>query len=103
MEKEESLRRYTELEKEELMEQWKQSGKSKAVFCKEQSVGYYSFCAWVKRRKDKALKGKSSFVPVQIKATHPEGIFVKVVLKNGTTLSFYHYVESYYLAVLFRS
>jgi len=102
MEKGVSLRRYTDLEKEELMDQWKQSGKSKVAFCKERSIGYYSFCSWVKRRTDKSKNGLP-FVPVQIKPAYSESIFARVVLKNGTTINLHHPVESTYLIALLKS
>ena len=94
--------RYTDLEKQELIEQWRQSGKSKATFCKESSVSYHSFNDWIRRRDRKKEKSKPSFVPLKIK--NPESaIFTQLILKNGTTVNIYQQVEASYLAALIKT
>lgn len=93
---------YTDLEKQELIEQWKQSGKNKMTFCKERSLSYYSFNDWIKRRNRKKEKPTPSFVPLKIK--NPESsIFAQVVLKNGATVNIYQEVEAHFLAALIKA
>lgn len=94
--------RYSDLEKEELIEQWKQSGKNKSIFCKEQGVSYYSFNDWIKRRDKKKQKAKTSFVSLKIKNSQ-EPIFTQLVLKNGITVNIFHRVEANYLATLLKA
>jgi len=48
-----------------LVDQWQQSGQSAKQFCKEQALGYASFCQWKKRltpsdEKTKAAEASSS-------------------------------------------
>jgi hypothetical protein len=102
MEKSTTARRYTELEREELIEQWKQSGKSKTVFCKERSVSYYSFNDWIKRRNKKVKNGKPSFVPLKIKPSSQTN-FATLISSNGLTLNFHQPVESSYLIALLKA
>lgn len=96
-------RRYTDLEKQELIAQWKASGKAKSTFCKEKGIGYFTFCDWVGGRKRKpSVKPKGSFLPVEIKGS-AEQLFTQLILKNGTTVNIYQPVEAAYLAVLLKS
>lgn len=94
--------RYTDLERQEFIEQWKQSGKNKAAFCKERSLSYYSFNDWVRQRNRKSERSKSAFIPLKVK--NPESsIFTQLILKNGITVNIYHQVEASYLAALIRA
>lgn len=70
--------RYTDLEKQKLIEQWKQSGKSKVAFCKERELNYYSFNDWVRRRDRRKEKSKPSFLLVTIKKAE-DSIFAQLV------------------------
>ncbi len=94
-------RRYSDLERQELIAQWKQSGKSKVTFCKERELSYYSFNDWIKRGNKKSIKQKSSFVPITIK--NSEGsIFAQLILKNGTSVNIYKQVDVNYLTALIK-
>ena len=57
--------RYTDLEQQRFIDQWKQSGKSKASFCREYELSYFSFNDWIKRRYKKEQKQKSLFLSVK--------------------------------------
>ena len=102
MEKGISPRRYTDLEKQELIQQWRESGKSKAAFCKERSIGYYAFNDWVMRRIRKKKATSSSFIPLQVKSSLPED-FATLTLKNGSTVSLHQRVEAIYLLTLLKA
>lgn len=94
--------RYTDLEKQEYIEQWKQSGQTKPAFCKEKEIGYYSFNDWVKREKRKTEKPKSSFRQLKIKNSN-EPIFAQIILKNGSTVNIYHSVDPSFVCAILKS
>jgi transposase-like protein len=101
MEKGISPRRYSDLEKQELIEQWKQSGKSKAGFCKERMVSYYSFNDWLRVRNRKKST-QPSFVPLEIKASN-ESNFATLTLKNRFVVILHERVEPAYLLALLKA
>jgi len=94
--------RYSDLEKQEFIEQWKQSGKNKSSFCKERFLSYHSFNDWIRRRNRKKEKPKTSFVPLKIK-NYEESIFTQLLLKNGTAVNIFQYVEASYLVTLLKT
>jgi hypothetical protein len=94
--------RYSDLEKQELIEQWKQSGKTKTLFCKEHDLSYFSFCIWSNGKKKSSSKSKNSFVPLKLKLP-AEAIFCQLILKNGTTVNLYHPVDANYLACVLKA
>jgi len=93
-------RRYTDLEKQELIEQWKQSGKNKFAFCKENSLSYFSFCDWVRKRK-RGPKTKPSFVAVSVKG-NSEKPFAELSLKNGIQITLHQAVDAAFLSALLK-
>lgn len=93
-------RRYTDLERQELIDQWKQSGKNKTEFCKENSLSYFSFCDWIRKRK-RVPKTKSSFIPVKIKP-NSEKPFAEISLKSGTVITLYKEVNVAFLSCLVK-
>jgi hypothetical protein len=103
MELKNNRQHYTLLEKQELLEQWKQSGKSKLAFSKEIQVSYFTLCNWIKaRNRNHKAKTKSSFLPVEIKPdTHKP--FAHLILKNGTSIQIHQPVESSYLVALLKA
>jgi transposase-like protein len=92
-------RQYTDLEKQQLIEQWKNSGKNKTDFCKENSLNYYSFCDWIRKRKKRSAKN-SSFVPVHVRQSSSKP-FAELTI-NGTSLVLHHPVEAAYLQALLK-
>jgi transposase-like protein len=102
MEKNTTARSYTDLEREELIEQWKQSGQSKAAFCKELSVSYCSFNDWIKRKHKKEKSGKPSFVPLKIK-TSSQTNFATLISRSGLTVNLHQPVASSYLLALLKA
>lgn len=95
-------RHYSDLEKQELIDQWNQSGKSKISFCKEQGLNYHSFNDWVRRRNRRKKSGKSSSVPLSIAATAGSN-FATLTLKSGTRVILHQPVEAVYLLALLKS
>jgi len=93
---------FTDQQKQELIEQWKQSGKTKIDFCKERDLKYFSFVGWSSdKKKKKRSVDNSSFVPVKI-SRNTEALFAQLTLKNGAILNIYHPVEAGYLSALVK-
>jgi hypothetical protein len=95
-------RRYTEFEREELIEQWKQSGKNKTAFCKERSLSYYSFNDWIKRGKKKEKRVKPSFVRLKTKSS-AQTSFATLISRNGLTVNLHQQIECSYLIALLKA
>ena len=82
----------------ELIEEWKQSGESQTVFCKNKHLSFHIFYYWLRRYKDQlrpATTGKA-FIPVTIpvngkasgngiEINYPNG--VRIVLPKNSDLS----------------
>jgi transposase-like protein len=94
--------RYSDNEKQEFIQQWKQSEKTKVAFCKEKGIGYCTFNGWVKREKKKIEKSQSSFVPLRIKNSD-ESIFAQIILKNGASVTIYREVEPNFICGLLKA
>lgn len=93
--------RYTELEKQELLEQYRQSGKSKTGFCRERGLSFCTLHDWLGGKKKKsARKRLPGFVPVNIK--HGADVFAEVVLSNGSTVKIYNQVDAGFLSKLLK-
>ncbi|WP_439509335.1 IS66 family insertion sequence element accessory protein TnpA [Marinimicrobium koreense] len=78
-----------------LVHQWQQSGQSAKQFCKEQAVGYASFCQWRKRltqTDETAAAGTSSPEPsfidlASLGASQPGGWHIVLSLGGGVELT----------------
>lgn len=84
-----------------MIENWKTSGQSQQLFCKENQIAYSNFHYWFKEYK--VQQGGSSeelFLPVQIKKTlpSPAGVVMELVLGDGRRLNFYQTVDASYPA-----
>ena len=90
---------------ERLVMEWQQSGQSKILFCKENSLNYLTFMSWTNPPKKKKHKVKatttSGFIPIQIKDL-PSVFFAEVRLLNGNKISFYESVSAEYLRSVVR-
>lgn len=64
----------TREQKEELILQWQQSGKSRKQFCQENGITYNSLVGWCKQFKDK----KSSPGFAEVKVNDYSGLFAQV-------------------------
>jgi hypothetical protein len=103
METKNNRNQYTTLEKQELIEQWKQSGISKLAFTREKKINYFSFCEWARgRKRSYKSKPKNAFLPVEIKGNSSQH-FAHLVLKSGAIINLYQPVESSYLVALLKA
>ena len=80
----------TREQKEELILQWQQSGKSRKEFCEENGIGYNSLVSWCKQMKDK--KALPGFTEVKVKSD--SGLFAQVHLPGGKRIEFFQPVPA---------
>ena len=76
-------------EKKIICEQWKQSGKSKAQFCKEEGISFQTFWGWCNRLwPDAKLPSRPGLTPVRVidKLPMEPLIEVEVLISNQATL-----------------
>ena len=85
-------------QKEELILQWQQSGKSRKEFCQEQGITYNSLVGWCKQFKDR--KASSGFTEVKVRSD--SGLFAQVTLPGGIRIDFFHSVPVEYFQSLIR-
>ncbi len=88
----------TREQKEEIILQWQQSGKSRKEFCEENQISYNSLVGWCKQFKDQ--KVAVGFSEVKIKET--SGLYAQVHLPSGIRIDFFHSVPVEYLQSLIR-
>lgn len=90
---------------ERLLMEWRQSGQSKILFCKENNINYLTFMSWANPPKKKNLEVKispsSGFIPLKIKE-QTSIFFVEVQLVDGTRIYFHESVTAAYLRSLVR-
>ena len=87
-----------------MIENWKTSGQSQQLFCKENQIAYSNFHYWFKKYKAQhEASSKETFVPVQIKRTlaSPSGsVVMELVLSDGRRLNFHQILDASYLRAL---
>ena len=91
----------TRQEKQKLIEQWQESGKTKKAFSYEHQIKYATFISWIhpkkKRRKPvKDLEPTPGFIPVHIQKNNGS-VFAEVKLGSGKSIIVYKYVPADYL------
>ena len=86
----------TREQKEEIILQWQQSGKSRKEFCQEKGITYNSLVGWCKQFKDK--KASSGFAEVKVKAD--TGLFAQVHFPRGIRIDFFQSVPVEYFQSL---
>lgn len=75
----------TREQKQEVILQWQQSGKSRKQFCEETGISYNSLVGWCQQFKDQ--KASSGFT--EVKLNHESSIFAQVHLPGGIKIDFY--------------
>jgi hypothetical protein len=80
----------TREQKEELILQWQQSGKSRKEFCQEHGITYNSLVGWCKQFKDR--KTSSGFTEVKLNST--SALFAQVHLPGGIKIDFYQAIPA---------
>jgi transposase-like protein len=88
----------TRQQKEELILQWQQSGKSRKEFCQEHGISYNSLVGWCKYFKDQ--KKTTGFAEVKIEKD--SSLFAQVHLPGGIKIDFYQSVAAEYFQSLIR-
>ncbi len=90
----------TREQKEEIILQWQQSGKSRKEFCQEQGISYNSLVGWCKQFRDQAeIRG---FTEVKVNETTQAGLFARLHLPDGITIDLYQSVPAHYFQSLIR-
>lgn len=85
-------------QKEELILQWQQSGKSRKEFCAENGITYNSLVGWCKQFKDRKISPGFS----ELKVKHDSGLFAQVTLPSGMRIDFYQSLPADYFASLLK-
>ncbi len=88
----------TREQKEEIIQQWQQSGKSRKEFCQEHGITYNSLGGWCKQFRDK--KASTGFSEVKVNSY--SGIFAQVHLPGGIRIDFFHSIPNEYFQSLIR-
>jgi hypothetical protein len=83
-------------QKEEIILQWQQSGKSRKEFCHEQGITYNSLVSWCKQFKDR--NESPGFTEVKVKSD--TGLFAQLNLPGGIRIDFFHSVPVEYFQSL---
>jgi hypothetical protein len=99
MEEKEKLPRLSNERKADLVQRWKESGKSKKVFAQEQGLNYYTFITWCDREK-KNLHTNNNTGFSQVRLTHQSDAFACVELSSGMRLKFYEPMPAEYFQSL---
>ncbi len=92
---------FTASQREDLIQEWKQSGKSKKDFCVEKGLKYMTFVCWKAKEENKDTLAKDSFMQVEVR-NEPDTLFAKLLFKNGTALHIFQAVEASYLSRLLK-
>jgi hypothetical protein len=97
-----SLRGHSAKEKQQLIESWKQSGKSRMDFCKERGINYHTFISWINPKKQKKLpkvkpvKVSSGFSEVKLTSPVTGNLFAQIVIEK-TQVNLFHPVSADFL------
>ncbi len=93
-------RKFTNEQREELIQRWKDSGKGKKKFADEHGIKYMTFIDWVRKRQGKrSLEVPSQhFIPLEVPAS---SIFAALTL-GGKQIIFYQFVPAEYLKTILR-
>ncbi len=86
----------TREQKEEIILQWQQSGKSRKEFCEQQGISYNSLVGWCKQFKDE--KTSSGFTEVRVKSD--SGLFAQLHMPSGIRIDFFQSVPADYFQSL---
>lgn len=93
---------FSEAQKQNFLNEWKRSGKSKLAFCNERGIKYATVVSWTRdRKKKKNTVAKASFIPVSV-ANSGDSLFAQVNFKNGTVINIYQAVNADFISGLVR-
>ena len=91
---------YSAEQRSQLLNQWKQSGKTKKAFCEEHSLKYHTFVCWKEKSAVNSVEQKTSFLPLAIK--DEQSTFAQLILPGGTVLNICQPVDASYLSALLK-
>lgn len=80
----------------QLVELWKQSGKSKKDFAEEYGLKYYTFVDWTRERNRRSVNNTSKFVQITSPISS-SSIFAELHLTNGHRLVFFQPFSAEYI------
>jgi hypothetical protein len=86
-------------EREQLIDRWKESGRSIMAFCKEENISYYTFLYW----RDKLVKKTNRAGFLKIKSSVSKKITdntCEIIFSNGNRVNFSIRPEAVYLKAL---
>lgn len=89
----------TRQEKDELIELWKQSGKSRRLFCIDQGLNYNSFVTWHKEQKAKSKPG-SGFSEVIVQ--RGEKLVAQLHLRGELRIDLYQPLSAEFIRALLK-
>ena len=93
-------KKFTNEQREELIQRWKDSGKGKKAFADEHGIKYMTFIDWVrKRQRKRSLEIPSEqFIPLEIPVST---IFAELTF-SGKKIIFHQSVPAEYLKTILR-
>jgi hypothetical protein len=89
----------TREQKQEIILQWQQSGKSRKEFCQEQGITYNSLVGWCKQFKDQ--KESSGFT--EVKLNQDSSLFAQIHLPGGIKIDFYQPIPADFIRSFIKS
>ena len=97
-----SKKTFTDSQKQALIQEWRESGKTKLDFCKERDLKYFTFVNWSsdKKKTNKPVSA-SPFIPVKV-SQNSDALFAQLKLRNGAVVNIYGPVEAAYLSALVK-
>ncbi len=90
--------RYSPEEKQQIIEQWKQSGLSRQAYCRQNNLSYYSLIFWTKKKRNRNKPVSNEFIPFKIKSGS-ENIFAQIET-GGKRIQLYQSVTANFLKQL---
>lgn len=89
----------------QIVDLWRQSGKNKKQFCRENNIVYMAFIGWTAPKKSRKLSGTkekpSGFVPIRVNQALL-GVFAEINLPGGSKVIFHSPVSAQYLKDILR-
>ena len=96
-----SRTRFTDQEKKEIMQRYRESDLSKMKFAEQNGIKYYTLINWFEKERNVAVsKVEKSFS--QVLVSNEEGLFAELKTEHGFTLRFYKPIEAIYLQTLLK-
>lgn len=94
-------RKLSKEEKNQLIESWKQSGKTKTAFALEYGLSYFTFAGWTRKRKS-CKKGFTQISPAIVSSNAISTVFAELQLSTGNKVTFYQPITAEYFRKLIK-